>query len=405
MTPSALADGWAETRPERLAVCDQWRRESWSGRPAARLTWRQIRERSIAMAVRLSRLALGPGALVGLCLPNGSEWTIAFLAAERAGLTPCCLPVAASAGDLAAAVEAAGIEAVVTQAAIGPLRPAGMVCAVAGGYYRLRYVLGFGPDLPDGVTDLDAGTGRSSHAIVLAQSGRSRGLVTFERQGPGQGELWRPVLRSYPSLIAATGALVAALGPESRDDTLITLMAPDDLKGVVAGPMLSLVTGCGIEAHGLFSRADLDGSVLSTRSARLVVPGWMEGALRRHVPGCSRLILAHDAPVRLPGAEPGLDAVDLLALGESAVLAASRREGLAAAFACTTGPSSAGLSMRVDPQDGRIHLGGPAAEVARVSRSEDGAGPPVGSTSKRDAPTSFGVERFADRVIGILSLA
>ena len=229
--------------------------------------------------------------------------------------------------------------------------------------------------------------------------------MTFERQGSGRGELWRPVLRSYPSLIAATCVLVAALGPESRDDTLITLMAPDDLKAIVAGPMLSLVMGCGIEAHGVFSRADLDGSVLSTRSARLVAPGWMEGALRRHVPSCPRLILAHDAPVRLPGAEPGLDAVDFVALGESAVLAAPRREGLAVTLESAMGCASTGLGVRIDPQDGRIHIGGPAAEVTRMSRSEDGAGLPVGSTSKHDAPTSFGVERFADRVIGILSLA
>lgn len=449
-TPSALADRWAETCPERLACSDQWGRESWSGRPAARLTWRELRERSVLLAARLSRLMLGPGSLVGLCLPNGSEWMVAFLAIERAGLTPCCLPVAASADDLAAAVQAAGIEAVVTQAAVGPLRPAETICAVAGGHYRLRYVLGFGPGLPDGVTDLDAMSGEGSGRPdlppgAMAHPGRSRGLVTFERHAPG----WRPVLRPHSSLWAATRVLVAALArcpapsgrsafaqdryrehdlvaehvstsadharsPESREP-LITLISPDGLKAVVSGPMLSLATGCGIEAHGLFSRADLDRALMADRTARLVAPGWMEGALRRHAP-TRRLILTHDAPARFPDADPGLDTVDLLALGESALVAAPRREGLAAALespaaalgSATGVPSGSRslLRLRIDPGDGRVHAGGPAAETSPMgSRPGAGAGRSVRDPAERDAPTPFRVERVSGRVSGILSLA
>ncbi len=402
-TPSTLVDGWAETSPERFALSDQWGCESWSGRLAARLTWEDIRDRSTALAARLSRLALGPGALVGLCLANGSDWMVAFLAVERAGLTPCCLPVAASASDLAVAVEAAGIEAIITQAIIGPLRPAETVCTVAGGYYRLRYILGFGPGLPDGVTDLASTSRMSSRSVELpTHAGRSRGIVTFERYG----EIRRPVLRSYPSLIAATEVLVAALGPERPGETLITLLAPDDLKAIVSGPMLSLMTGCGIEAHGLFSRAGLDRSVLSTRDARVVAPGWMEVALRRHVPACPRLILTNDAPARLPDAEPGLDTVDVLALGESAVLAAPRREGLAAAIETMTGVPAglrSRLRLRVGLEDGRIHAGGLAAEVSRLPGAVSGK--LGGDAIERDAPTPFGFERTSEHVIGILSLA
>lgn len=411
-TPSALADGWAERSPEDLAWSDQWERRSWSGRAASRLTWRDIRERSCLIAARLSRLSLGPGALVGICLPNGTDWMVAFLAVERAGLTPCCLPVDAAGPDLAAAIETAGLEAIVTQAAIGDLRPAQTICEIAARYYGLRYVLGFGPHLPDGVTDLDAETRRPGAAPgSLPHAGRSRGIVTFERSAGG----WRPVLRSHPSLIAAAAPLVAAVRP-GRPDTLVTLLAPDDLKAIVAGPMMSLLTGCAVEAQGLFRRADLDRSLLSNRNALLVAPGWMEGVLRRHLLACPRLILAHDAPSRLPGPDPDLDAVDLMALGESALLAAPRREGLAAALESAAGALGSAseprnllkswLRLRIDPDDGRIHAGGLAAEVSRpASRSEIAGASPVRHPAEPDAPTSFGVERISDRVIAILSLA
>lgn len=404
-TPSALADGWADRSPDDLAWSDQWERRSWSGRAASRLTWRDMRDRSSRIAARLSRLSLAPGALVGICLPNGTDWMVAFLAVERAGLTPCCLPVDAAGPDLAAAIETAGLEAIVTQTAIGDLRPAEMICAIAARYYGLRYVLGFGPHLPDGVTDLDAETRRSGAApALLPHAGRSRGVVTFERSTGG----WRPVLRSHPSLIAAAAPLVAAVRP-GRSDTLVTLIAPDDLKAIVAGPMMSLLTGCAVEAQGLFRRADLDRSLLSNRNARLVAPGWMEGVLRRHLPASPPLILTHDAPARFPGPDPALDAVDVMALGESAVLAGPRHEGLAAVFDSASerpGLSTSWLRLRIDPHDGRIHAGGLAAEVSRpASRSEAAEAWPVRHPTAHDAPTPFGVERVSGRVMAILSLA
>lgn len=404
-TPSGLADGWADMSPERLAWSDQWERRSWSGRAASRLTWGDVRARSTLIAARLSRLSLGPGALAGICLPNGTDWMTAFLAIERAGLTPCCLPVAASAGDLAAAIEAAGIETVVTQAAVGDLRPAETVCGIAARYYRLRYILGFGPHLPDGVTDLDAETRRPGIAPgPFPHVGRSRGLVTFEMRAGA----WCPVLRSYPSLIAAAAPLAAAVRP-TRRDTLVTLLAPDDLRAVVSGPMLSLLTGCAIDAHGLFRRADLDRSVAALPDMRVVAPGWMEEALRRSGVAQRGMILVHDAPARLAQADPAIDAVDLLALGETAILAAPRREGLASTLESATGPpglARSWLRLRVDPQDGRLHAGGLAADVVPLaSRSGTGAGQLAGDPAERDAPTSFRVERVFDRVTGILSLA
>lgn len=400
MRPSSLAAAAAERHPERLALIDQPGRQDWSGRP--RIAWTHatagaIRRRLVRF---LAGLGLPSGAVVGLCLPGGSEASLALLAVEEAGLTPCLLPLSWSEEELGTALEAAHVQAVVTQGAVGDCRPAKTLCRLAARYFGLRFVCAFGPHVPDGVIDIDRFiVGEDGPEAAPAEAPREGGIVTFSRRdGPG-----RPVFRPLRSALAATLALLVATRIEPGD-RLVTLVAPDDLAGLATGPLAALVSGAALESHGLFDGARLIETLTDPACGptHVVAPGWMETHLAAAgLPPCVRsVLLVHPAPVRFRAktalARP---VVDVLALDEDALVAQARRGDRFALSlqdeAGGTAPAHGLLRVRTGP-GGEIEVAGAAGDVRSFGRSgpDSAAGREWRATGRR-------AEVFAGIVIGV----
>jgi acyl-CoA synthetase (AMP-forming)/AMP-acid ligase II len=68
-------------------------------------------------AARLAACGIGEGDLVGLCLPNGCEWVVTYLALAR--LQACCVPLNAASADaeIAHVVRDCGMRALFVSAA------------------------------------------------------------------------------------------------------------------------------------------------------------------------------------------------------------------------------------------------------------------------------------------------
>jgi len=165
-----------------------------------------------------------------VCLPNGSEAALTILGIEQAGCRQCLLPVAWSEKELEQALEAAGLQAVVTQSTIGEERPADLFCAIAARTFNLRFLCAYGPDVPDGVIDLDRIILSEAEAREAAPEADGAdddpGLITFGmRAGPGG-----PLHRTGSSLVAAAVAFLVSAQIEPGD-RIISLLAPDDLRG------------------------------------------------------------------------------------------------------------------------------------------------------------------------------
>lgn len=70
-----VLDGACSSNPDKeLLVVD-----------GARYTYRDVRERAARLAESFVNLSLGPGDVIGLCLPNSLEWITTFFAAARIG--------------------------------------------------------------------------------------------------------------------------------------------------------------------------------------------------------------------------------------------------------------------------------------------------------------------------------
>lgn len=388
---ASLLAAAAERHPDRPALVDPPDKPAWSGRPALTWTFATAREAVGRFAAALRRLDLPPGSPVGLALAGSSEAALALLATEAAGLLPCLLPIAWDEAQLAAAAEAAGLRAVLTQGQIGEARPAETLCRVAAGYFGLRFVAAFGPGLPDGVIGLDQAF--LDHRPDIVPEVRACGLVTF-----AHGDPRRPIHRGGDALTAAAALhLVAArFAPGER---VVSLLPQSDLRGLVTGFAAALLAGATFESHPLPGGRALAAAVERPGDLHLVVPDWMEARLADlPLPAHLRsLTIARRAPAPLPEAlrspvgAPQGRILDAVAFGETALVSA-RREGrdIAAVLAAPERlPGAAGLiALRREP-DGRLAFRGPAARTAMLQR---GMMPPHAEDAWVPSPFRVAVE-------------
>jgi len=294
----ALLAATARRHPERIAFVDGADKAAWSGRPALTLSYGTAAAITARIARGLRAWRLAPGSRIGLFLPATIEGLVAHLAIEAAGHVPCPLPLVWTEAQLEAGIQAAGVSAVLTQVRLGSARPAEAFCRVAARYFGLRYLAAFGPEVPDGVLNLDELVLDRAEGPGIAETGG--GLVTFAAADPA-----RPVLRQGDALLAAAVAHLAAarIGPEER---ILSLVGASDLRGLVTGLAAALVAGACLETLPVFRSADLGAAMTHPVATHIVAPGFLEGrfaaCLRPGVraPGEPRsLSFLHRAPARL----------------------------------------------------------------------------------------------------------
>lgn len=109
-----------------------------------------------ALAALLSTIGLKADQSIGIYMPNTIEAYIAALAAWRAGLIVVPLPVAWSDEEISAAITAASIRAVITVGEADGQKLAETIREIATESFSIRFLLGFGANLPDGVMSVDA---------------------------------------------------------------------------------------------------------------------------------------------------------------------------------------------------------------------------------------------------------
>jgi mycobactin salicyl-AMP ligase len=402
MRLSGLLAATADRHPDRPAFRDQPDRESWSGRP--RLAWSYSLAAKVIsrLAAFFAGLGLKPDSPIGICLPGGSEAVLTLLAVEQAGYRPCLMPVAWSERELERALDAAGVQAVVTQSLVGELRPAELFCAIAARTFGLRFLCAYGPNVPDGVIELDRiilSEGAAGAPPEEAETHNDPGLITF---GTRAGAA-RPLHRTGSSLVAAAVSFLVAAKIEPGD-RILTLLAPDDLRGLATGLAASLLSGATLESHGLFEGASLVRALEDETPTHLVAPGWLEPVLAESglAARAGSTILVHPAPIRFKAKTPlKHNVVDVLAFEELALLARARdRAGrLALTIDEYDGQALSTrylLRLRRD-ENGGIWFSGLASELRAYKRGgmQDAASLP----EWRDS--GFKADLFAGIVIGV----
>ena len=302
----------AQRRPEALALVDAPNRKTFTDGAPRRLTFAQADRMISAIAGRLRNMELPTDSIVGIQLPNIVENILAILGVMRAGMIAAPLPLLWRRADAVAALSRIGAKALITCGHVGSVNHCHLAMRVAADVFSIRYVCGFGADLPDGVVPFDD-LFASEKLDPVPPLDRERAsnpaahlaAITFD---VGEGGVV-PVARSHLQLLA--GGLGVLL--ESRlvqDATMLSTLAPSSFAGICLTLLPWLLSGGKLLLHHPFDPPVLVGQWRGDdRCGALVMPG-----PGRIPPGRGRRVLAHRSGLRagtvaLAGAarhQPGL---------------------------------------------------------------------------------------------------
>ena len=274
LTIDAVFRRFAERRPDALALADAPNRQSSTGGPPRRLSFAEADRMVSAIAGRLRAMGLPTDAIVGIQLPNIVENVLTMLGVLRAGMILAPLPLLWRRADAIAALGRIGAKALITCGHVGAFDHSQFALRVAAEVFSIRYVCGFGGNLPDGVVPFeDLFTARTRDPIPPLDGERRSNAaahvaaVTFD---VGEGGIV-PVARNHPELLAAGLAVVL----ESRlphGASILSAIAPSSFAGISLTLLPWLLTGGTLVLHHAFDPNVFAAQRQNDRCGALILP-------------------------------------------------------------------------------------------------------------------------------------
>jgi non-ribosomal peptide synthetase component E (peptide arylation enzyme) len=270
LTAEGLLKRRAAQRPGVVALSDPPNLEALGlGRPRA-FTYYEADCAVDALAEFLISLGLVPGDVIAVQLPNVAITPLTFLAAWRAGLTVAAIPMLWRQHELARACETVAPKAFIGLSAFAGEDYAERLCAVAATQLSVRFVLGFGDVLPDGVISLDE--------VVARRDGPRRGAGIGLGQAPAMitftaraGAPFLPVPRHEDELLAQGAMTVIGLALD-RSDVILNPYPFTGPIGLALGLMPWLIGGATLALHHPFDYAAFVEQLFAAGASVTAVP-------------------------------------------------------------------------------------------------------------------------------------
>ncbi len=314
---------------DALALVDPPDCESLTGRPPRKLTYAEADRAISALAARLRSFGLQTDAVVAIQLANTVDSVIALLGVLRARMIAVPLPLLWRMQDIVPALSPIGAKAIITSARIGAHPQAEIAMQVAAELFPIRYVCGFGQDLPDGVVPLDESVPASAEFFQpSARPGDAAAhvaVVTFDVTSDGLVL----VARNHRELIAG-GLAVFLEGGLARDAAILSAIPIGSFAGIALTVVPWLLAGGTLALHHGFDPAAFAEQTAAHEPATAILPGpvltpladaGLLGGPIKTILGLWRAPeqLAADAPWQRPAA-----LVDIASFGEIALLPVRR---------------------------------------------------------------------------------
>ncbi|NDA47096.1 MAG: hypothetical protein EBY21_07430 [Alphaproteobacteria bacterium] len=226
----SLTMGAARLRPQTLALHDLTQQNDLMFR------FVELNHHVDSLAWQWSMLGLPVGARVLISMRASSLSIIGLLGALRAGLDVVLAPLHANAGALAALARQTGALALASEPSHDRLNLIETLFAAAALASDVRLVCSLGAELIDDAVCLDPWLAREDTGTPLTPYGRQRPqILTQDRNGQIHAH-------DQAHLIAAALDL-ATRGKISGHGSVLSCLLPASFAGLVAGPILSLLTG------------------------------------------------------------------------------------------------------------------------------------------------------------------
>jgi hypothetical protein len=327
----------AARRPGVIALADAPNRQAFTDGPPLRLTFAEADRMISAIAGRLRRMGLPTDAIVGIQMPNIVENILTILGVLRAGLIAAPLPLLWRRADAVAALSRAGAKALITCRRVGNFEHGQFALHVAADVFSIRYVCGFGTNLPDGIVPLDD----LFTAIKLdpvppldrdrqGNAAAHLALISFEigEDGPV------PVARRHLELLAG-GLCVLLESQLEQESNILSTIAPASFAGICLTLVPWLLSGGTLVLHHPFDADIFARQRHDERCPTMILPGPVAfrlaetGLFARENP--TTVLAAWHAPEQLTTSAdwPEREAilVDVPIFGEAGLIAARRGAG------------------------------------------------------------------------------
>jgi hypothetical protein len=254
---------------------------------------------------------------------------IVLLGILRAGMIAAPLPLLWRRQDILTALKPLGAKAIITASRVGSIPHAEIAMQVAAELFTVRYVCGFGHDLPDGMVPLDGlfAPGAPDLGPPPVRSGEAAAhvaVVTFDDGGDGICA----VARNQQELIAG------GLGPylESgavHDGNRLSAIPLASFAGLSLTLLPWLLGGGTLHLHHAFDADTFAAQARSQEGGSIVVPGPALASLAEAdgLGQPANILALWRSPERLASAMPGRgDAVliDAASFGEIGLIASRR---------------------------------------------------------------------------------
>lgn len=333
LTAEGLLKRRAEQRPGVIALADPSNLPDLGLGPPRSFSYRKADMAADALAASFTELGLMPGDTIAMQLPNLAMTPLTLLAAWRAGLTVAALPMLWREHEIGIACEAVAPKALLGVSYFDGERCAERLCTIAANQLSVRFVLGFGEGLPDGVGSLDdalAAYRAGPRYNPSATGERGPAMITFTARA---GMPLLPVMRSESELLAQGAMTVLALALD-RKDVILNAYPLSGIVGLSLGLMPWLIGGATLVQHHAFDYAAFVEQLLAAGATVTALPAPVltelakDGVLRR--PACRLRRLGAvwptaeiaEPPPAFDGAAPLL--FDLYPLGDLASLVLRR---------------------------------------------------------------------------------
>ncbi len=314
---------------DAIALADPPNRESFTDGAPRQLTYAQADRAISATAAKLRWLGLQTDAVVAMQLPNTVESIIVLLGVLRAGMIAAPLPLLWRKQDIVGALKPLGAKAIITASRIGSAAHAEIAMQAGAELFPVRYVCGFGRDLPDGVVPLDglfapAAPGFEQPPARSGDAAAHVAVVTFDE---GAGGICA-MARSQRQLIAGGLGPYLASGA-AQDGKLLSAIPSASFAGLSLTLLPWLLGGGTLNLHHAFDPDTFAEQARAQDGGSVVVPGPALAQLN-DADGLgrpARIIALWRSPERLGGVaswrgEPAL--VDVASFGEAGLIAARR---------------------------------------------------------------------------------
>jgi AMP-binding enzyme len=329
----------AARRPDAIAIIDPPNREQVTDRPPRSLTYAEADRVISAIAGRLRRIGLRSDAFVGLQLANSVEFVLTFLAVLRAGMIAMPLPLLWRRADITAALSRAGASALIINGRVGTHDQLDDALQAAAESFQIRFVCGFGKDLPDGVISLDDLFDARNLEPAPPQEERPYppgpaahlAVVTWDTSVDGP----MPIARSHAEL-AAGGLAVLLESRLKQEATILTTLTMSSFAGLASALLPWLLVGGTLVLHHPFDPETFVKQQESFAIDALVLPGPLVATMTEANalvtgPRLGSVIAVWPAPDRLLRApvwqDSTTDLIDVQAFGEIGLVAARRAPG------------------------------------------------------------------------------